>query len=93
MTTPSKENNTETSDLKVYTWDEIKKHNKESDLWVVYKGKVIDVTKFQKEHPGGAEVLQDNAGKDITEPFEDIGHPPHALEIMESYKIGVVVRI
>jgi cytochrome-b5 reductase len=76
----------------VYTWEEIKKHRVATDLWVVYKGDVIDVTKFHKEHPGGAEVLLDHAGQDITQPFEDIGHPPHALEIMQSYKIGVVVR-
>jgi cytochrome b involved in lipid metabolism len=90
MTTSPKANDESVPEPQIFTWDEIKKHNKETDLWVVYKGDVIDVTKFQKEHPGGAEVLQDHAGQDITEPFENIGHPPYALEVMARHKIGIV---
>jgi cytochrome b involved in lipid metabolism len=32
-------------------------HNKESDCWVSYEGKVYDVTKFLPFHPGGAAAI------------------------------------
>jgi len=47
---------------KKYSMEEVKKHNKYSDLWVVIHGKVYDITKFVEEHPGGSEVLLDVAG-------------------------------
>ena len=44
------------------TMSEVKEHKKESDLWLVIKKKVYDVTKFYEQHPGGGEVLLDTAG-------------------------------
>lgn len=71
-----------------YTIEEVGKHNKESDIWVVYNGQVYDVTKFLDEHPGGSEVLLDLAGKDVTEEFNDIGHSDEAHEILPGLKKG-----
>lgn len=50
--------------------EEIEKHNKVNDLWMVINGKVYDVTPFVDEHPGGEEVLVDCGGQDGTVPFE-----------------------
>lgn len=36
---------------KVYTFDEISKHNTKDDLWMVIDGKVYDCTAFLDEHP------------------------------------------
>lgn len=36
----------------------------------------------------GEEVLLDEAGKDATEAFEDIGHSDEAREILEKYLVG-----
>ena len=33
--------------------EEIKKHNKINDLWVIYKNFVYDLTDFVDNHPGG----------------------------------------
>lgn len=75
---------------KEYTLDDVKKHNKESDLWIVWRGKVLDLTKFVNEHPGGVDVLMETAGGDATQGFEDIGHSSDAIKLAEEHAIGVL---
>ncbi|ODV79057.1 cytochrome b5 [Suhomyces tanzawaensis NRRL Y-17324] len=78
------------SDLKVFTSDEVAKHNTVDDLWIVYNGKVYDITKYIDEHPGGEEVVVDVAGTDATEAFDDIGHSDEAHEVLSGLLIGKV---
>ncbi|KAG6865909.1 hypothetical protein C0991_010742 [Blastosporella zonata] len=61
---PSKE-------LKSYSRDEIAKHNKEGDLWIIIDGNVYDISRFKDMHPGGASVFldEDIPGQDATEAF------------------------
>lgn len=73
---------------KVYTFEEVSKHNTALDLWVVYDGNVYDVSTYLDEHPGGEEVVIDCAGTDSTEAFDDIGHSDDAKEILEGLLIG-----
>ncbi|KAI7880060.1 cytochrome b5 [Lichtheimia hyalospora FSU 10163] len=75
---------------KIFTYEEIAKHNKREDLWMVIEGKVYDITPFVDEHPGGEEVLIDEGAKDATGPFDDVGHSPDARELLEKYYIGDV---
>lgn len=42
---------------KEYTFEEIKKHNKQTDLWLLIHEKVYDVTQFVPEHPGKELIL------------------------------------
>ncbi len=49
---------------------------------------VYDVTGYLGDHPGGAEVLVDVAGKDASEEFDNAGHSEDASEIMAAYRIG-----
>ena len=42
--------------------EELAKHNKNSDCWVVYKGVVYDVTAWLEKHPGGAEKIAQFCG-------------------------------
>lgn len=44
------------------------------------------------QHPGGEEVLLEQAGKEATEAFEDVGHSTDARELMKKYKIGELVE-
>lgn len=37
--------------------DELQKHTTEKDCYMLYNGKVYDVTEFLDEHPGGEEIL------------------------------------
>lgn len=78
----------ESDELKAYSADEIAKHNTANDLWVVYNGRVYDVSHYIDEHPGGEEVVVDVAGTDATEAFDDIGHSEDAHEILRGLVIG-----
>ncbi|KAI8099367.1 cytochrome b5 [Halteromyces radiatus] len=73
---------------KVFSMADVNAHQSKGDLYVVIHNKVYDITEFVVEHPGGEEVLLDEAGKDATESFEDIGHSDEAREILEKYLIG-----
>lgn len=47
---------------------------------------------FYFQHPGGEEVLLEQAGKEATEAFEDVGHSTDARDLMKKYKIGELVE-
>jgi cytochrome b involved in lipid metabolism len=77
------------SNLRKITREELKLHNKEDDIWVLVNGKVYDLSKFYKNHPGGPDVLEEFAGdKDGSKSFNDAGHPKTAKQEMETYLIG-----
>ncbi|KAJ0100898.1 hypothetical protein Patl1_05253 [Pistacia atlantica] len=76
------------SDPKIQTFEEVAKHNKTKDCWLIISGKVYDVTPFMDDHPGGDEVLLSATGKDATNDFEDVGHSDSARDMMEKYYIG-----
>ncbi|KJH51457.1 cytochrome b5-like Heme/Steroid binding domain protein [Dictyocaulus viviparus] len=75
-----------------FTRKEVLEHNNNTSTWIVIGNKVYDVTKFLDEHPGGCEVLLEQAGKDATEAFEDVGHSTDARSMREEYFIGDVVE-
>jgi len=80
------------SELKKYTLAEVKEHKDSRSSWIVIHDIVYDVTKFLEEHPGGEEVLLEQAGDYATEPFEDVGHSTDARELMKDYIIGELVE-
>eukprot|EP01122_Echinamoeba_exundans_P012860 TRINITY_DN54_c2_g1_i1.p1 TRINITY_DN54_c2_g1~~TRINITY_DN54_c2_g1_i1.p1 ORF type:complete len:528 (+),score=134.02 TRINITY_DN54_c2_g1_i1:103-1686(+) len=64
-----------------FSAEEVAKHNKASDCWVVVKGKVYDVTKFLEEHPGGKKILLNASGADATAKFDQY----HGSDVLERY--------
>ena len=72
---------------KVFTeLSEIFDHNTKESCWLLIDGGVYDVTNFK--HPGGKQILIQNAGQDATTQFEDIGHSPKAFEDMKKLIVG-----
>lgn len=59
-------------------------------VWLIYKGNVYDVTDFLKEHPGGAELILEVAGKDATKAFNSAGHSSDAVNDLKKFKIGEI---
>ncbi|RCK64200.1 Cytochrome b2, mitochondrial [Candida viswanathii] len=60
------------------SWEEVAKHNKKDDCWVVIHGKAYDLSGFLDEHPGGLGIILKYAGKDATKAFDPI-HPSDTL--------------
>lgn len=57
---------------KVYTWDEILKHNTEKDCWIVLQGNVVDITDWLPLHPGGSDTISQMATRDVTNMYQAI---------------------
>ncbi|KAL6045500.1 Protein-L-isoaspartate(D-aspartate) O-methyltransferase [Balamuthia mandrillaris] len=75
------------AEAKKYTMEEVSKHNKRNDCWMVIYGKVYDFTRFIDEHPGGDIVLE-GAGTEATELFEDVAHSQDAKEMLKEFYVG-----
>lgn len=73
---------------KYYRLEEVQKRNEGSDVWVIIHSRIYDVSRFLSEHPGGEEVLLEQAGGDATESFEDVGHSMDARELLKQYCVG-----
>src|ERR1700722_13864918 len=78
----------DTTNTLLLSEEEVSQHNSPQSCWVIYKGGVYDVTSFLHDHPGGAEILLKNAGCEISEAFDEIGHSEHARTILKKYYIG-----
>ncbi|ROT42340.1 FAD-dependent oxidoreductase-like protein [Sodiomyces alkalinus F11] len=72
---------------KEYTMEEVAKHNKKDDLWVVVKGVVLDLTNWLDEHPGGPQAIMNFMGRDATEEFEML----HDDEVIPKYSPNQVI--
>ncbi|PWN46570.1 acyl-CoA dehydrogenase NM domain-like protein [Violaceomyces palustris] len=78
---------------KTFTRDEVAKHNKKGDLWIIIDSEVYNVSKFSELHPGGENVFYDEevAGQEATETFFGL----HVREVLEKpqYKRLIVGNI
>lgn len=67
---------------KSFSVEDVQKHNKASDLYIIVDEDVYDLTTFQDEHPGGKKILTRVAGKDASKQFWKY----HNEGILKKYK-------
>ncbi|XP_032689735.1 cytochrome b5-like [Odontomachus brunneus] len=56
--------------------------------WVVIYDNVYDVTDYLDQHPGGADLLDEYAGRDATSEFDEFGHSSDAKKLMKKFLLG-----
>lgn len=78
----------------LYSWEEVKEHNKSGDGWIVIEDKVYDVSRWARKHPGGSRILSHYAGQDASEAFKEF-HTNMGLvgKYMKPLHIGKVTPI
>jgi len=75
------------SPMKIITVPELAQHAKPGDMWLAIEGEVYNVSKFANLHPGGAKVLEQLAGHDVTTEFHEL----HRHDVLAKYgrlKVG-----
>lgn len=87
----NKKNTQKGGNEKKYTLEEVKKHNKKTDAWIVINGIVADITNWIPKHPGG-DIIMKGIGKDATHLFNSIGHSSNAKQLLKKYKIGIITK-
>jgi flavocytochrome c len=80
-------NHLSASNEKEFSAEEVSKHNKDGDVWLILNGGVYDVSKFILDHPGGKDTIMEYAGKDATDTFDLI----HQDTVLKRY--GPAMRI
>merc|ERR1719235_2133521 len=76
---------------KSFTKEDVATHNSKASCWVILHDRVLDVTSFLGDHPGGELAILTFAGKDATEEFDMI-HPPDVIDkyLPKDKVLGVV---
>ncbi len=69
------------------TMDEVSKHTKPNDCWLVIDSKVYDVSSYLNLHPGGVGAITANCGREVTGLFASI-HSNWAWDLLSKYKLG-----
>jgi len=68
-----------------FTKDEVSRHNKDGDCWIILWDEVYDVTSFMNDHPGGKDSILEYGGKDGTDTFDLI----HQDTVLKRYGPGL----
>jgi 4-hydroxysphinganine ceramide fatty acyl 2-hydroxylase len=77
--------------IRIFTTSDVLQHNSESSCWVTYKGKVLDVTTFLADHPGGEEIILKHAGRDVEDAMKDTEehvHSENAYDLLDEFLVG-----
>ncbi|KZT08433.1 fumarate reductase [Laetiporus sulphureus 93-53] len=77
---------------KAFTAEEVAKHKSKDDVWVIIDGKVLDVTSFLPDHPGGEKAILLYAGRDATEEFNMLHDPKVIPRYAPDSVIGVLKK-
>eukprot|EP01065_Artemidia_motanka_P044078 TRINITY_DN6220_c0_g3_i2.p1 TRINITY_DN6220_c0_g3~~TRINITY_DN6220_c0_g3_i2.p1 ORF type:complete len:484 (+),score=166.57 TRINITY_DN6220_c0_g3_i2:110-1561(+) len=70
------------------TLDEVRQHNTAQDMWVIIGERVYDLSGFDS-HPGGRGILEQAAGRNVTDVFV-VTHPPQVQAEKERFCVGTL---
>ena len=76
--------------LPEYSLQQVSWHDRPDDCWIVLNDKVYNVTKLVDGHPGGMEVMMEQAGRDATLAFRSVGHSIDAIEQVDEFLVGIL---
>ena len=78
--------------LPVFRPEQVARHHKKSDGWVIINGFVYDVTPFIEKHPGGPAIVRGYLGRDVTAQFSLVSahHSPAVGRLLQSFLIGTL---
>lgn len=79
-------------EIKQISRDEIGKHNKKDDCWIILDGNVYDITTYLKYHPGSEDKILQYGGEDATLEFNYWMHSKNAKKIKDKFCIGIVKK-
>lgn len=78
---------------KTYTLITVKAHHSTGNCWSVVHGKVYNLTKWIKRHPGGAGVIKAMCGRDATAAFKgQHGLAGKPMKTLASYRVGTLAK-
>jgi len=75
-----------------FTLEEIAKHNRKGDLWIIVKDRVFDVSNYLDVHQGGDNAILKWGGADATDAVAGPQHPTTVPTLLERYCIGKVKK-
>lgn len=78
-----------------YSIEEVNKHNKDGDTWIVVDGKVYDISSFMTAHPGGQAPLEDVsvAGQDVSRQFHMLHDASILNKLGKKFLIGELDQV
>lgn len=86
------ETNLKFNEFNKITKEELERHNKKEDCWVIVNEKVYDITSLIDTHTGGKEIMN-YCGKDATQAFntkgsKNMAHSERANRLLQNYMVG-----
>lgn len=72
----------------------IQHNNPEQGYWVIINDAIYDLTDFVDEHPGGVDIICNNAGRDASFEFKRVNHDKNSevLSILSLFEIGRLAK-
>ncbi|KAF9769870.1 hypothetical protein IL306_012641 [Fusarium sp. DS 682] len=72
-----------------FSEDDVAAHNTPDNLWLVINDKVYDFTEFASDHPGGAEIIYQYAGRDASDEYNSFHAPSLVQKALDAkYHLG-----